>query len=65
MNAKENADIINLKLESDEIETLIKKEGFYPAYHMNKKYWITLILDETLSDETIIEYIKKSYENVK
>ena len=32
---------------------------------MNKKYWITLILDETLSDETIIEYIKKSYENVK
>ena len=61
LNAKENADIINLKLESDEIETLIKKEGFYPAYHMNKKYWITLILDETLSDETIIEYIKKSY----
>lgn len=59
-----NVDIINLKLESSEIETLIKKEGFYPAYHMNKKYWITLILDETLNDKTVINYIKKSYENV-
>lgn len=65
LNAKENVDIINLKLQSDEIKTLIEKEGFYPAYHMNKKYWITLMLNETLGDEAIMKYIKKSYEIVK
>lgn len=63
--AKGEIEIINLKLDEDEIQTLIKKEGFYPAYHMNKKSWITLSLDDTLSDKTVLQYIEKSYNNVK
>ena len=31
-----------------------------PAYHMNKKHWISIFLDETFSDGEIMEYIKKS-----
>ena len=38
-----------------------KENGFYPAYHMNKKSWITVVLDETLKDATIMELIEKSY----
>jgi len=63
--AKGEADILNLKLDEDEIQTLVKKEGFFPAYHMNKKYWITLILNETLSDDVIMKYVQESYNNVK
>jgi len=58
-------DIINLKLGETEIQQLIQQKGFYPAYHMNKQYWITILLDDTLEDKIIMKYIKKSYENIK
>ncbi len=54
-------EIINIKLDPEEINTLLQKEGFYPAYHMNKKNWISIILDDTLLDNEIIPLIKESY----
>ncbi len=54
-------EIIDIKLEPNEIEYLLKQDGFYPAYHMNKKSWITVILDNTISDEKIMGLIEKSY----
>ncbi len=54
-------EIIDIKLEPEEISDLLKKEGFYPAYHMNKKSWITIILDDTVDDQDIINLIDKSY----
>ena len=55
-------DVMNVKLDETLIQQLWSKEGFYKAYHMNKKSWISIILDETLSDETILKYIKQSKE---
>ena len=63
--AKGDIDIINLKLDEAEIGVLVKKEGFYPAYHMNKKSWLTIAFDETLLDGEIMEFVEKSYKNVK
>ncbi len=60
-SSTDEVEIINIKLEPDEIEVLLKQDGFYPAYHMNKKNWITIILNETLSDEKIMNLIDKSY----
>ena len=57
-----NIEIINLKLHTEDIEQLIQKEGCYLAYHMNKKHWITIILDDTLNDQDIIHYINLSYQ---
>ncbi len=58
-------EILNIKLDPKEIEELLKKEGFYKAWHMNKKYWITIILDNTLSTNEIMNLIDKSYNLVK
>ena len=55
-------DIINVKLERELINKLLLKKGYYKAYHMNKKDWLTIILNDTLSDEEIIDKIDKSYE---
>ena len=57
-------EILNVKLDEIEIKELLTKKGYYKAYHMNKKSWITIILDETLKDEEIIKYIDKSYKNI-
>ena len=60
-NSQGEIEILNIKLDPIEVENLLKQEGFYPAYHMNKKHWITINLNDTISDETIMGLIKKSY----
>lgn len=54
-------DVINVKIESDNIETLLCCDGYYEAFHMNKKNWISIILDDTLSDDNIKNMINNSY----
>lgn len=55
-------EILNLKLNPLKIPELLKKDGFYSCYHMNKKNWVTITLDDTLSDEEIMEYVRESHQ---
>ena len=61
---QEIIEVINLKIDEDMIKELIKINGFYRAYHMNKKSWISVILDDTLDNEIIYSLIDQSYNNV-
>lgn len=54
-------EIINVKIDSKKIPKLLTKKGYYKAYHMNKENWITIILDDTLSDEEIENCIEESH----
>ena len=58
-------EVLNVKINPMERETLLRNEGCYPAYHMNKKHWMTVVLDDTLTDQEIITYVESSYENTK
>ena len=60
-NKTGEVEIINVKLNEKEIQELLKQNGFYKAYHMNKVGWITIILNDTLKDEVICSLIDKSY----
>ena len=40
------------------MDKLLDLDGIYPSYHMSKKTWISLVLDETIPDQTIFEYIR-------
>lgn len=55
-------DILNVKISPAQGEELRKTLGIYPAYHMNHKTWISVVLDETLADEKIGELIDTSYQ---
>lgn len=55
-------EVLDIKLNPDEIQELLIKQHFYPAYHMNKKSWITIILDDSLSDKKVMELVDKSYQ---
>ncbi len=59
--ASGDVEILNIKLDEDLIAELLKREGFYKAYHMNKKKWITISLDDTISDEEIMALVDKSH----
>ena len=54
-------EVLDIKLDPEEIQNLLLQPDFYPAYHMNKKSWITIILDDSLSDKRIMELIEKSH----
>lgn len=37
------------------------RTGIFPAYHMNKRNWITIMLDGTLEDEEIMGLVERSF----
>ncbi len=53
-------EVMNLNL-GDEANNYLKDDYIYPAYHMNKKYWVSIILDDSLTDGFIMELIEKSF----
>ena len=54
-------DVCNLKNRPEFIQELIDYKCFYPAYHMNKTYWFTILLDQKLSWKQLQKLIDESY----
>ena len=52
-------EVVNLK--HDLVSDLLEEKGIYPGFHMNKRYWISLPLDDSLTDEKVLELIEKSW----
>ncbi len=55
-------DIIDVKCDPDMVGLLTETYGFLPGYHMNKKYWITMLLDGTVSEAKILDFLDMSYD---
>ena len=52
-------EVVNLK--HDQVADLLSQKGIYPAFHMNKSYWINVPLDDKLSDQQILDLIETSW----
>lgn len=55
-------DVLNVKCDPLLIGSLRLKPGFYPAYHMNKDKWISIVMDGTVSTEEIQTLVTISYQ---
>jgi len=55
-------DVLNLKC--DPRMSVVDHVGVFPAYHMNKEHWISVLLDGSVSMEQIQSLIAFSYELV-
>lgn len=60
----EEVDVINVKIESDQIEKLVDNKNYFKAYHMNKKHWITIVLNYNTNMEEVKKLIDNSYKLV-
>jgi len=65
LESDEIIDVLDIKCEPEMISLLVDREGFMPAYHMNKEHWISIILDGSVSDDEIYNLIDISYELTK
>lgn len=63
LNGEECIDILNVKCSSLVREILIVEGKAIPAYHMNKKLWISVFLDK-ISEQEVKGIIDESYDIV-
>lgn len=63
-DSDKTVDVVNLKLPIEMVGSFGKDDGVYPAYHMNKLYWISVLLPDA-TDETIAFLTGVSYEATK
>ncbi|MBE6845672.1 MAG: MmcQ/YjbR family DNA-binding protein [Ruminococcus sp.] len=61
INSAENISVVNLKCDTIMIVDMLSEKGIYPAYHMNKSYWVTAALDGSADDETIKMLTRMSF----
>ena len=62
---KGKIDVLDIKVDPESRESLFTIDGIYPAYHLNKKYWISILLNECVTDEKIMQLIEASYRIVQ
>ncbi len=54
-------EVINLKNVPEDVTARIQEHRAYPAYHMNKRCWYSVFLDDSLPDAEIFAWIDTSY----
>lgn len=54
-------EIIDLKESAEKVAALVDGENYYRGYHMNKKYWYTIVLDDSVNDSELFHRIESSH----
>ena len=57
----DRVDILDIKCSPEVRDTLLCRQGFLPAYHLNRNNWITVLLDGTVDKDTVIKLLDESY----
>ena len=55
------AEIIDLRIPPEQMESTVDGKRFFPGYHMNKKHWYTVTLDGSVCTEELCGRIDQSY----
>ena len=54
-DSDEVIDVVNLKLPTEMFGSFGASDGVYPAYHMNKLHWVSVLLPDSPDD--IVEFL--------
>ena len=54
-------DVVNLKLPIEMFGTFDRSDGVYPAYHMNKLHWVSVLLPDVAA-ETVEFLVNTSFD---
>ena len=60
LQGEERVDVINLKHTQSKIPSLIDNRSIFPAWHMNKKTWITVLLSSDLDWDFFSSLVEES-----
>ena len=63
-DSNEVIDVVNLKLPTEMFGSFGSADGIYPAYHMNKLHWISVLLPDA-PDDVVQFLVNVSFEATK
>lgn len=60
-------DVVNVKCDPEIIHSFHNQPGIFPAYHMNRNHWLTIMLDSSVAEDTVPFLLEISYDltNIK
>lgn len=61
IDSNKKIEVLDIRYQKEESQKIIDKKNIFPGYHMNKKSWITIKLDNMVKTEKIKELIDNSY----
>lgn len=61
LSSNEIVEIIDLRLNPEQMIKTIDNKRYFPGWHMNKKSWYTIILDDSVPTAEIYRRIDESY----
>lgn len=60
-NSTETIEVLDLRIDPEELSELIDKKKYFFGYHMNKKHWLTICLNDSVPTEEIFKRTDRSY----
>ena len=57
---KREIDVLNLKIDESRHSELMQITGIYPAYHMHRDSWASIVLDDSVDDDFVMSLIDVS-----
>ncbi len=64
LSSDDFVDIIDLKIEPEKLEEIVDNKLYFRGYHMNKKHWVTIMLDGSVDINEILKFVDNSF-NIK
>ena len=61
LEGEKTVPVLNVRIDPDDKERLVDMQAIFPAYHMNKKHWISIFLDGRTDSEIIKKLLDDSY----
>lgn len=61
LKSNDLVDIMDVRVDPDEMDSIVDNKIFFHGYHMNKSHWLTFILNGSVATETLLKLIDKSY----
>ena len=55
-------EVIDMRMDPAELERIVDNKTYFRGWHMNKKHWITMLLDGSVPLDEIIKRLNNSYE---
>ena len=63
--SEQPVEVINVKVDQERIKDYLAQMGIYEAFHMNKKCWVSIILNDALPDNAIHRMIDDSTRSIQ
>ena len=61
LSGDKKIELIDLRIEPDKLDALVDNINYFRGYHMNKRNWLTISLDGSVSFELLKSFTDQSY----